>query len=376
MKILIINDHLGASGGTETFIYALKENLEKKGHRVKILGSEKGENIISIFSRWYSRKWYKKTQNLIKKFKPDIVHVNNCIRVISPSVIDASLDMGVPVVLTFHDFHYLCQRLGGIYEKNRPKKYKSRHRCFFPDCLGYREEYKDFPRNLWKRMKIILHRKLIKGKNILFVSPSKILAKSMEEFLKVPIKVINNGIDIPKEKARYQKSILFVGELNQEKGLHTIAGVLNNTKEYKVLVLGKGPLKKSLESKYRNIKFLGFQKPEKYYKEAAIAVVPSIWMENFSYSVLEAMSYGLCVIASDIGGIPEQIKHMKTGLIFERENKEDFKKKLNYLIKNPKEVKRIGKNARKFVKKNFNWNKIVKEYEKSYTEAIIKKSIK
>lgn len=370
MKILLINDHSKMVGGTETFIYALKENLEREKHRVKVLGSKKGEDIFSISSRWYSKKWYKKTQNLIKKFKPDIVHVNNCVRVISPSVISASLDMNIPIVLTFHDFHYLCPRLGGIYEKNRPEKYKSRHKCFFPNCLGYREEHRDYPRNLWKMVKIKLHRKLIKGENIFFVAPSKVLAKSMEEFLEVPVKIINNGIDIPKEKTKYKKNILFVGGLNPEKGLQTIASVLNDIKGYNVLVLGKGPLKKDLESGYGNIRFLGFQKPEKYYKEAAIAVVPSIWMENFSYSVLEAMSYGLCLIASNAGGIPEQIEHMKTGLIFKRGDKEDFEKKLNYLIKNPGEVKRMGGNAREFVKKNFNWNHIVSEYIRSYKKVI------
>ena len=355
---------------TETFIQTIKSNLEKRGHRVEIFGSDKGEDFESFFSRWYSKKWYQRAIKKIKEFRPDIIHINNCVRVLSPSVISASLDSNIPVVLTFHDFHYLCPRLGGIYEKTRPKKYKSRHKCFFPNCLGYREEYKDIPRNIWRMMKLKLHQKLIKGKNILFVAPSKVLAKSMEEFLKVPVKVINNGIDIPKEKAKYKKNILFVGELNREKGLHTIAGVLNNTKEYKVLVLGKGLLKKNLESKYKNIKFLGFQKPEKYYKEAAIAVVPSIWMENFSYSVLEAMSYGLCLIASDVGGIPEQIAHMKTGLIFRRGDKKDFKEKLDYLLKNPKEINRMGKNARGFVKKNFNWNHIVGEYIKSYKKII------
>ena len=372
MKVLIINDHVIPLGGTETFIQTLKSNLEKREHLVEIFGSKKGEIFSSFFSRWYSLKWYHRTIKKIKEFRPDIIHINNCVRVLSPSVVSASLDSNIPVVLTFHDFHYLCPRLGGIYDKNRLKKYKSRHKCFFPECLGYDEKYKDIPRNLWRMSKLILHRKIIRGRDIVFVAPSKVLAKSMEKFLGVPVKVINNGIDIPKKKTQYKNIILFVGELNQEKGLHTIAGVLNNTKEYKVLVLGKGLLKKNLESRYKNIKFLGFQKPEKYYKKAAIAVVPSIWMENFSYSVLEEMSYGLCIIASDVGGIPEQIAHMKTGLIFKRGDKKDFKEKLDYLLKNPKEINRMGENARKFVGRNFSWEKIVKEYEKLYSNIIKK----
>ncbi|MCX6749291.1 MAG: glycosyltransferase family 4 protein [Candidatus Pacearchaeota archaeon] len=370
MRILIINDHLNPSGGAETFINTLKINLEKKGHIVKLLGSKKGENLPSILSRWYSLKWYKRTKEEIKNFKLDIVHINNCVRVISPSVIDAALNSDMPVVLTFHDFHYLCHRLGGIYNENRQKRYLYRHKCFFPGCLGYDEDIKDIPRNLWKKAKLILHRKILKGKNICFIAPSQILAKSMEKFLEVPVKVINNGINIPEKRTKYEKIILFVGSLNEEKGFHKISSVLNNVKSYKVVVLGSGPLKKMLESKYKNIEFLGFQKPDNYYKKASIAVIPSIWMENFSYSVLEAMAYGLCVLGSDIGGIPEQIKDKQTGILFKRGNKKDFEEKLNYLLKNPKEIKKLGGNARKYARKNFSWDKITRKYEKVYLNAI------
>jgi len=373
MRILIINDHLGASGGAETFVNALKTNLEKKGHNVRLFGSSEGENLASVFSRWYSLKWYKKTKEIIREFKPDVIHVNNCVRVLSPSVISAALNLGIPVILTFHDFHYLCHRMGGIYDPNRPKKYISRHKCFFPDCLGYNEKISDIPRSFWKRTKIILHRKLIKGKPISFIAPSVVLAESMEKFLKVPVRVINNGIDIPKKKTDYSKTILFVGSLNEEKGFHKIASVLNKIKDYRVIVLGAGPLKKMLESRYKNIEFLGFQNPEKYYRKASIAVIPSIWMENFSYSVLEAMSYGLCVIGSNIGGIPEQIKDGETGFLFRRGDEKDFEEKLNFLLTNPSEIRRIGKNARKSIEKNFLWDKVVKKYEDVYREAIEKR---
>ncbi len=370
MKILIINDHLGNSGGAETFIHTLKDNLEKKGHLIRLLGSHRGENLASVFSRWYSLKWYKKTKETIKEFSPDVVHINNCVRVISPSVIDAALDSRIPVVLTFHDFHYLCHRLGGIYKEDRPESYKRRHKCFYENCLGYDEKIIDIPRNIWKRAKIILHRRVIKGEPILFVAPSKVLSKSMEKFLKVPVKVINNGIDIPKKKTKYKRTILFVGSLNEEKGFHKIASVLNKIKNYDIVVLGEGQFRKSLESRYKNIRFLGFQRPESYYKKASIAVVPSIWMENFSYSVLEAMSYGLCVLGSDIGGIPEQIKDGETGFLFKRGDSEDFEKKLNYVIKNPGEIRRIGRNASEYVKKNFSWKVIIRRYEEIYKEAV------
>lgn len=359
-------------GGAETFIYNLKDKLEKKGHVVRILGSGVKEDIISFLSRWYSLKWYKKTKREIEEFKPDLIHINNCSRIISPSPIKAALDSKIPVIMTIHDFHYYCPKTWGIYKDGKPCNYGFGYRCFISDCKCFKEGYKNFPYHGLKASKVGLHRYIIKKskKNIIFIAPSKILANNLSKSLGIDVNVINNGILIPPKTTNYKKNILFVGRLSKEKGLQTIINRLNNVKDYEVLVLGEGLLKKELESKYRNIKFLGFQKPERYYKTASILVLPSICQENQPLSILEAMSYGLGVIASNIGGIPEQIKHMKTGLLFEPGNEKDFKEKLDYLINNPKEIKRMGKNAREFVKKNFDWNKIVKEYAQVYKETI------
>jgi len=366
MRILLINDHKRREGGAETFVYGLAGNLEipdryigkplnQHCHKVEVFGSDNGENFASLFSRWYSFKWYKKTKEKIAEFNPDLIHINNCQRIVSPSVIDASVNSGVPVVITFHDFGYLCHRMGGILGHKK-------HKCYFDGCLGYNnDKYRNY-----KRLKLRLHRKMIKGKQITFVAPSKVLAKAMEKFLEVSVQVIPNGINIPEEMTNYAKTILYVGGLNEEKGLQTIVSVLNKVKGHDVKVLGVGELKDELQKKYINIRFLGYNFPESFYKEASIMVVPSIWMENCSYSVLEAMSYGLCVIASDIGGIPEQIEHMKTGMLFKAGDKKDFEEKLNYLLKNPKEIKRMGRNARRYVQRNNNWKKITKQYEELY----------
>jgi len=372
MKILIINDYAKPLSGAETFIYTLKRNLEERGHTVKILGSKGKEDFVSFFSRWYSVKWYNKTLEEIKKFKPDIVHVNNCPRKVSPSVINASLKLKIPTLLTFHDFHYVCPRQGGVYKKRRDKKRNSLHKCFLDDCFGYDEKMGDVPRNVLRLLKIRLHRKIIKNKKLVLVAPSKYFAKKIGESIGRNVLVINNGINIPKQKTNYKKNILFVGALNEEKGFAAVAPVLNKIKKYKTFVLGDGPIKKSLELKYKNIEFLGYKNPIKSYENSSIAIIPSHWKENFSYSVLEAMSYGLCIIASDAGGIPEQIKDKETGLISPLQGnfKEIFEKKLNYLIKNPKEIKRLGNNARIFAKKNFDWKIIIKEYEELYEKLI------
>jgi len=372
MKILIINDYAKKLSGAETFVYTLKKNLEDSGHNIRVFGSNQNEDFKSYFSRWYSLKWYRKTLEEIKEFKPDVIHINNCSRIISPSVINAAIKSKTPTILTFHDFHYVCPRQGGIYKQNRNKKQRILHKCFLKDCFGYDERMSYLPRNFLKLLKIMLHRSIIKNKKIILVAPSKYFAEKIGESINRKVLVVNNGIDIPKKGTNYKKNILFVGALNEEKGFPTVAPILNKIKEYNTLVLGEGPIKENLKSKYKNINFLGFQNPKEYYENASIAVIPSHWKENFSYSVLEAMSYGICVMVSNAGGIPEQIEHGKTGLIspLQKNFRESFEKKLDFLIKNPKEIKRLGENARIFAKKNFDWKKIVNEYIKLYKKLL------
>ena len=366
MKILIINDHMEKVGGTETFIYTLKKILEKRGHVVELLGSTKGEDFASLFSRWYSRKWYKKTIAKIKEFRPDVVHINNCTRILSPSVIRASLKCNIPIVITFHDFHFICPKIWGIKNNGGPCKNWFGVSCIPNNCKGPKKSKFYYPIYLLKLLRIVLHRKIIKNPNLHVFAPSAILAKSMEKSLGIKVGVINNGVDIPSMNTSYKKEILFIGRISENKGLGTIAGILNNIKKYKVNILGVGEQLEEIKSKYKNLNYLGFKKPGPYYKTASIGVVPSVWMENFSYSVLEAMSYGLCLIASDRGGIPEQVINMETGLLFNPGDKKDFEKKLDYLLNNPEEIKRMGKNARNQAKKNWDWNNIVKQYEKIY----------
>jgi glycosyltransferase involved in cell wall biosynthesis len=370
MKILLINDNAKRGGGASKMTYNLKTGLEKMGHEVEFFGSVDGEDFASLFSRWYSFKWYNRTVRKIKEFKPDVIHVHNFARILSPSVLSAALDMKVPVAITFHDLFCLCYRAGGTYDKNRPKKYKWRHKCFFKSCLGCEERYQDFPRNLWRLLKLILHRKILKNNKIMFTTPSEFMAEALETSLKIDVKVTKWGTNIPKEKTKYKKNIIFLGEINKEKGLWTVAEPLNRVKGYNVFALGKGNLKEELERKYKNIQFMGFQDPKQYHEEASIFVMPPVWPEGGGLSVTEAMSYGICTIASNIGGVSEQVKHMETGLLYEPGNGKDFEEKLNYLLENPSEIKRMGKNAREFAEKNCSSEVYAKRYENIYTKMI------
>jgi len=99
-------------------------------------------------------------------------------------------------------------------------------------------------------------------------------------------------------------------------------------------------------------------------------VVPSIWYENCSLSILESFALGKSVIASKIGGIPELIKHSETGLLFEHGNAKDLANKIECLLNRPDKIIKMGQNALKIIREKFNADEHYKKLIKIYVQHL------
>ncbi len=76
-------------------------------------------------------------------------------------------------------------------------------------------------------------------------------------------------------------------------------------------------------------------------------VVPSEWQENNPLSILEAMAHAKPIVASDIGGIPELVKHGRTGFLFEPKNTQQLSSHIKILLSNPDLRIKFGMEARR-----------------------------
>ena len=115
-----------------------------------------------------------------------------------------------------------------------------------------------------------------------------------------------------------------------------------------------------------NIIFTGFQVGDplkQLFANAYLYVHPSE-AEGLSITILEAMSYGTCVLISNIPENLETIDH--SGFSFETKNIDDLYEKLIYLLNVPEIVTVRGERGKNFIKENFNWEKIVEETERVY----------
>ena len=110
---------------------------------------------------------------------------------------------------------------------------------------------------------------------------------------------------------------------------------------------------------------LGFKNKKEIFiltQEAAFAVCPSEWYENFPFSIAESFLFSKPVIGSNIGGIPELVIDGITGLLFEPGNVEELRNKLLQLWSNEASTKAMGIAGRAHAYNLYNydthWNKI------------------
>ncbi len=104
------------------------------------------------------------------------------------------------------------------------------------------------------------------------------------------------------------------------------------------------------------------------FKESDVFTLPT-YSENFGMSVIEAMHCGLPVVVSEGLGIGRGIAENKAGIVVKKENKE-FSAAILKVLKNKQFSRKIGENARKFVKNRFSPNVLAEEFIRQYEKTI------
>ncbi|WP_038068375.1 glycosyltransferase family 4 protein [Thermoanaerobacterium aotearoense] len=192
--------------------------------------------------------------------------------------------------------------------------------------------------------------------------------------------VIYNGIlekrgEISFIEKNFEYDILFVGSLRSNvKGADILLMALRHimNKFDKAVIVGDGKLKNDLIN-LRNklglknkVEFLGFREDiETILEKSKVFVLPSRW-EGFGLVIVEAMSKGKPIIASNVGGIPEIIKNGKTGILVEPGNELELANAIEKLLNNKKYAAYLGENAYNDAINRFSIETYVKNLRKLY----------
>jgi glycogen(starch) synthase len=203
--------------------------------------------------------------------------------------------------------------------------------------------------------------------------------------------VIQNALDIPKLEPKPLPfdpiQILCIGRLFPFKGfdlaIDAFAAVSNNQPDITLVIAGDGPLYQDLKQKVKNlnladrVKFLGWVDPEyipELLNKSTIIVLPSrsteTQIEGLPLVALQTAIMARPIIATKVGGVPEVVKHGKTGFLVEPEDIQGLEENLLHLIQNPVLATNMGLSARKKVKEFFSWEKFVKQYKDIYLQLV------
>jgi len=386
MKILQVSTSFKPAwetGGTCRVAYEISKNLVKRGHRVTVFTTDRGEKRINVQKNqpvlidgirvYYFRNisnYLAKKKTVIPYYLPaiakrqvkdfDIIHMHEHRSLLTAIVYHYARKYGVPYVLQSH---------GSL-----PRMGKQGLKKLYDWVWGYRI--------LRDATKVIaLTETETEQCRIMGVDEDK-------------IEIIPNGIDLSEyenlpEKGEFRKKygiqdnekiILYLGRIHKTKGIDLLisayADLIKKLDNVRLVIVGPDDgflpfLKKQVKDLKINHKVLftgplyGKEKLEAYV-DADVFVLPSIY-ETFPNTVLEACACGTPVIATKAKHKHDWI-HNKVGYVVERD-KHHLQNAIVKILKDEQLRKNLGKEGKRLIKQRFNWEKIVEKFEDIYSSV-------
>lgn len=382
MKILIANKFFFRNGGSEVVMFQERDHLLGNGHQVVDFSMQDERNFPSNDSAFFvGRQDYKggsgklgklksalslihsaeavdRISALIRQTRPDLVHCHNIYHQLTPSIIGAAKKLGVPVVLTLHDYKPVCP----VY--NRLSHGKPCSDCLdgdFRQVLRHRCADGSLGKSALLYAEAVIQRRMGNYEKVdAYLAPSRFMQEAISHRIaRQRVHLLYNGVDTQamQGSGADHNYVLYLGRLSAEKGVATLlAAHALSRAGWKLVVAGTGPLEHDLKLQHKQATFMGHVSGEQLREvvdRASVVVVPSEWYENCPMSVLEAMAYGKPVVGSRMGGIPELVADGETGLLFEAGNAGELRAQLDRLMADPGLRGAMGRQARQRVEAEF-----------------------
>lgn len=204
------------------------------------------------------------------------------------------------------------------------------------------------------------------AKTDVVISPSQFLLsfyRSRGFFSRSKTVVVANPVSIPEEPPQHTSSshfrLLFLGQIVAQKGIQLLIDVVRSLPytHIDLKVIGVGPLLSKLVEAVpqdKRIRFYGWQSQQAiaaFFSTSDVLVVPTLCYDNSPTVIFEALSYGIPVVASHIGGIPEIIHEGVNGWLFKPGDKDSLKRVIVRLIEHRDAVARASRKAVDSVKR-------------------------
>ncbi len=409
MRILQAHKFFYRRGGAEVVFLDTIKGLRARGNEVAEFSMQNTNNETSDYSGYFvddigdlrvkrdpvsalktyrnflcSSEVEKKLRALITATEPEVAHLHNIYHHLSASTFTTLKKKNIPIVLTVHDVQPMCpnhRMIRGIDNKLCEAcflhnyynciRYKCIGNNFGANAAGALEAYFYQLRGIWKMVDR-------------FICPSEFMLDKMVKwgFPKEKMRLVRNPFVLPENYAPLGDKIVYLGRFHVEKGIRTLMAALPWLRQFQAIVAGAGPDNEWVENFIKqysltNVFRTGWVNRE-HWREvmdaAKVVVVPSLFYENCSMAILEALSNGRIVVATDRGGNKELIRDGETGFLVKPEDPEALAAAIKKAMElSANDSAKIIKNARQLVKTSHDVNKYLESLETIYQEVVQQK---
>ncbi len=374
MKLLLVHQHLGAWGGAETNLLLTAVELQRRGHVLSLLyQSATGRNekdwrmAFSDCIRLPEQEAGSTAQSVLRDFGPELVYLHNLADL---EVLEVLVQSRVPLVRMVHD-HTLCCLRGYKYNyftRNVCSRPASLH-CVFP-CLANVARNRTGPLPLrWasftaKQKEIRLHRHCHS-----LVVFSHYMKQELErngfdpQRIEVLAPAFDNGAPRPLSSLSERNLVLFAGQIIRGKGVDVLLRALARLKTpFQCVIAGDGNHRRHCErlsarlGLQQHVRFCGFlphDELERYYREASLFAFSSVWPEPLGIAGLEAMRYGVPVVAFDTGGVRQWLRDGENGFVVPWMDTQLFAARMDELLRNKELARSLGGQGLKLASRDY-----------------------
>lgn len=396
MRILLVNQSWGLSGGQEEYILQVGNGLIERGHEVKLLYGKFGGQKVGIERGRFKTDEISglKSEGVLeaaRHFRAEVINLQN---VFDPGLVRA-LSREFPTTRFVHDHSGYCPG-------NSKYFFNSGKICTIATssvCLVNAYKEKCMTRRPFLSIQRVRERSswlgALKGLPVLMCNSNYVKGQLVLNGLNSERIVVNglfpghglsdqSGSSIGSDPLartdpqRRGAEILFVGRLFKEKGVDLLLKSCALIKsKFHLNIVGEGwekerlmELSKQLRIEKR-VKFLGFKVgPDlvDLYRQSDFLVLPSVWPEPFGMVGLEAHLFKKPVIAFNVGGIPDWLENGVNGFLLEEITPMALAERMEILINSPDLAKKMGGSGLKKVENQFNLQRHLDVLEQVYLD--------
>jgi glycosyltransferase involved in cell wall biosynthesis len=196
----------------------------------------------------------------------------------------------------------------------------------------------------------------------------------LSRIVRAKTRVIPNGIHLPPPERAEGSKVIYIGRLVPRKGVADLITAMKQVPQAELLVVGDGSDRTRLEvlAEGSPIAFVGrvpHDAMANYLRQARVLVLPSYLGDGLPNVIMEAMSYGVPVVATNTAGIPDIVSHGETGYLYEPGDIRQMIIYISRLLADDELHRKFGEQSLQAVQ-SYSWDIVAPQIEQLLSECI------